>query len=151
MNRVQLPASGVAFNSNITFALAVAVFFLVDIVAFGLLGWQMIQALLCLYIVQVLMCATEVRLMCIGSLLLLESFMMYDALFAPLIYLVPVLVLSIYARYIFYPGPLQRLCIATMVLLTQCLVVESWLLGLVCPVRYILYRLCVNLVLILFI
>lgn len=151
MNRVRFPASMTIFSSSITFAIAVGAFFLVDILSFGLLGWQMVQTLLCLYIVQVLICATEVRLMCIGFLLLLESFMMHDALFAPLIYLVPVLVLSVYARYIFYPGPLQRLCIATMVLLIQCLVVESWLLGLVCPMRYILYRLCVNLLLILFI
>lgn len=130
------------------FPLWLMFFFLLDIVAFGLLGWQLVQTLLCFYIIQVLACATELRLASIGFLLLLESFLLYDALFMPLVYLVPVLLLGVYARYMLYPGVLQRVSILTLVLCTQCLA-EIWLVGLVCPVRYILYRLCVNLLVIL--
>jgi hypothetical protein len=135
-------------NSKIFFPVCSLLFFLLDILAFGLLGWQLVQVLLCFYLVQILACATELRLMTIGILLLMESFMMYDALFIPIIYLVPVLLLGFYARYMLYSKLVQRACLLILVIGLQCLS-EIWILGLVCPVRYILYRICVNLPIIL--
>ncbi len=137
-------------RSKLLFPASVACCFLADVVGFGLLGWQMVQALLCLYVVQVLACATEIRLMVLISLLLLESLMFYDALFMPLLYVAPVLLCGVCARYMLYPGVAQRLCMLGLVLVAQCLA-EVWILGLVWPMRYILYRICVNLVLVLFV
>ncbi|MBS1986754.1 hypothetical protein JST99_02380 [Candidatus Dependentiae bacterium] len=137
-------------RSKLLFPARVTCCFLADVICFGLLGWQMMQALLCLYVVQVLACATEIRLMVLISLLLLESLMFYDTLFMPLLYLAPVLLWGVCARYMLYPGVAQRLSMLGLVLVAQCLA-EVWVLGLVWPVHYILYRICVNLVLVLFV
>lgn len=130
-------------SKGFVFACSTIFCFLLDLLAFGYIGLPMVQAVLALYIVQVLSMATELRLMLLVFMLMVESCIMYDSLVLPFFYALLILFFGAYARHFIYPGTLQLIILSTTIFILQ-FFVEYGLLGLTISFSYFLYRLITN-------
>lgn len=109
-------------NSALQLLLVLGLFIL-DISGIMLLNTQIIQLVLCFYILRLFDKPALVPLVSAALCICLESLILYDSLTIPFIYLVPTTVLIIYLKKTLVPHPLYR-----PLALALCLIIQQYLL-----------------------
>lgn len=132
-------------NRTSTFFVASALVscLLIDSIAFGYMGWYMIQTILALYIVYTLSAFNEVHLLFLCAALVIESYGIYDSCSIALISIVVSLICGTYIRYLLNPGLIQRFFLLYIILFGQ-FCAEYFVMGLTLPFTYLLCRLFIN-------
>jgi len=122
---------------------------LIDIVSFSLMGHQILMIVLCLYIQNLYHKPLPIiRLILLGSLLAVNSFIIYGIFGFQLLYILPTTIFILYNHHLLYNARIQYIAHFSLLLLIQSMVLEPILLEKTTPLLYTIMTLCANIIVI---
>lgn len=122
----------------IVFILISAIFFIIDVNQFFLLGTLFIPFLLCIYCSILFYTLESTPLTIITIVQCLEMFCFYNNLLLPLVYIIPVTTLAIIMKKVLYSSYLHIATFTAISFVIYCFLIENTMLGIIKSPRYTL-------------
>lgn len=132
----------------VLFFLLTTLAFILDCGMFFCYHDQFLYLVLCLYIFSLLNSSRPEKLLFLGALLCLESFMFYSSLWAPLLGLIPLTLVEKNIRHNFYQSWGYTLGVGATFIMAQMLIIEPFYLHIPRGATYTILKLCANILIV---
>lgn len=133
--------------NSVFFFSSALLLFLLDIFSFFLIGHQFIFFVLLLYVLTVMKSCDKAKKVFLIGLLILESFLFYNHLALPLVYLLPISFILIKAQDSFLLQGWYFYLPVLICIIFQIYLIEGFLLGFHPELWYTMSKICANIVL----